>query len=172
MKRNSQVGGSGHGDVGEQQPGDALAFPHRGGGVVPDAGQVSDELADPVLLGGCEGAVVLLAGFVVGGMGVVEGAQRGVPAGFEGVGDEPVGGVDGEVAAAGQVGVVAGALDVGGASVSSALCSSSAWTVRAASAVSGVRVSMSSCPIARSRPSPGIAAQACLPFSMPSCWHM
>ena len=55
------------------------------------------------------------AGFVVGGLGVVEGAQGGVPVGFEGVGDEPVGGVDGEVAAAGQVGVVAGALDVGGA---------------------------------------------------------
>ena len=31
------------------------------------------------------------------------------------MGDEPVGGVDGEVAAAGQVGVVAGAFDVGGA---------------------------------------------------------
>ena len=58
---------------------------------------------------------MLLAGLVVGGLGVVEGAQRGVPVGFEGAGDEPVGGVDGEVAAAGRVGVVAGALDVGGA---------------------------------------------------------
>ena len=58
---------------------------------------------------------VLLAGFVVGGLRVVEGAQGGVPVGFEGAGDEPVGGVDREVAAAGQVGVVAGALDVGGA---------------------------------------------------------
>ena len=58
---------------------------------------------------------MLFAGFVVGGLGVVEGAQGGVPVGFEGAGDEPVGGVDGEVAAAGQVGVVAGALDVGGA---------------------------------------------------------
>ena len=37
------------------------------------------------------------------------------PVGFEGVGDEPVGGVDGEVAAAGLAGVVAGALDVRGA---------------------------------------------------------
>src|SRR5207344_1642713 len=63
----------------------------------------------------CESAVVLFAGFVVGGLGVVEGAQGGVPVGFEGFGDEPVGGVDGEVAAAGQVGVVAGALDVRGA---------------------------------------------------------
>src|ERR1022692_2131116 len=48
MKRNSQVGGSGHGDVGEQQPGDALAFPHRGGGVVPDGGQVGGQLAVPI----------------------------------------------------------------------------------------------------------------------------
>ena len=64
-------------------------------------------------LGECAG--VLLAGLVVGGLGVVERAQRGVPVRFEGVGDEPVGGVDGQVAAAGQVGVVAGALDVGGA---------------------------------------------------------
>ena len=45
----------------------------------------------------------------------MQGAQRVVPVGFEGVGDEPVVGVDGEVAAAGQVGVVAGAFDVGGA---------------------------------------------------------
>jgi hypothetical protein len=172
MTRNSQVGGSGHGDVGEQQPGDALAFPHRGGGVVPDGGQVGGQLADPGLLGAGELAGTFLAGLVIGFLGLAEGAERGVPAGFEGAGDEPAGGVDGQIAAAGQVGVVAGALDVGGASVSSALCSSSAWTVRAASAVSGVRVSMSSCPIARSRPSPGIAAQACLPFSMPSCWHM
>ena len=58
---------------------------------------------------------MLVAGFVVGGLGVVEPAERGVPVGFQGAGDEPVGGVDGEVAAAGQVGVVAGALDVGGA---------------------------------------------------------
>ena len=53
---------------------------------------------------------VLFAGFVVGGLRVVERAQRGVPVGFEGVGDEPVGGAGGQVAAAGQVGVVAGAL--------------------------------------------------------------
>ena len=58
---------------------------------------------------------MLFAGLVVGGLGVVEGAQGGVPVGFEGVGDEPVGRVDGQVAAAGEVGVVAGALDVGGA---------------------------------------------------------
>ena len=109
------VAGAGHGDVGEQQPGDALAFPGWGGGVVPDAGQVGDQLPDPGLLFLGELPGLLLAGFVVGGLGVVEGAQGGVPVGFEGFGDEPVGGVDGEVAALGEVGVVAGALDVRGA---------------------------------------------------------
>ena len=43
--------GSGDGDVGEQQPGDAFAFAGWGGGVVPDGGQVGDQLADPGLLG-------------------------------------------------------------------------------------------------------------------------
>src|SRR6266702_3414936 len=109
------VAGAGDGDVGEQQPGDALALAGRGGGVVPDGGQVGDELGDPGFLGLGELPVVLLAGLVVGGLGVAQGAQGGVPVGFEGAGDEPVGGVDGEVAAAGQVGVVAGAFDVGGA---------------------------------------------------------
>ena len=46
-----QVAGLGGGDVGEEQPGDALAFPLRGGGVVPDGGQVGDQLLDPGLLG-------------------------------------------------------------------------------------------------------------------------
>ena len=112
--RGDGVAGAGHGDVGEQQAGDALALAGRGGGVVPDAGQVGDQLGDPVLLGRGERAGVLLAGLVVGGLGVAQGAQGGVPVGFEGAGDEPVGGIDGQVAA-GQVGVVAGALDVGGA---------------------------------------------------------
>ena len=48
-------------------------------------------------------------------MGGLQRAQGVVPVGFEGVGDEPVVGVDGEVAAAGEVGVVAGAFDVGAA---------------------------------------------------------
>ena len=104
-----------HGDVGEQQPGDALAFSCRGGGVVPDAGQVGGQLLYPGLLGAGELPGVFLAGSVVGFLGLAEGAEGGVPVGFEGVGDEPVGRVDGEVAAAGQVGVVAGALDVRGA---------------------------------------------------------
>jgi hypothetical protein len=56
------VAGPGHGDVGEQQAGDALALAHRGGGVVPDAGQVGDQPGDLVLLGGGERAGVLGAG--------------------------------------------------------------------------------------------------------------
>ena len=87
----------------------------RGGGVVPDGGQVGDELGDAGFLGVGELGGVLAAGLVIGFLRVVERAQGGVPVGFEGAGDEPVGGVDGEVAAAGQVGVVLGALDVGGA---------------------------------------------------------
>ena len=113
--RGDGVAGAGDGDVGEQQPGDALAFAGRGGGVVPDRGQVGDELLDPGFLGVGELPGVVLAGVVVGVLGLGEGTEGGVPVGFEGAGDEPVGGVDGEVAAAGQVGVVAGALDVGGA---------------------------------------------------------
>ena len=58
--------------------------------------------------GGCGGG----AGAVVVVACGLQGAQRVVPVGFEGVGDEPVVGVDGQVAAAGQVGAVAGAFDV------------------------------------------------------------
>jgi hypothetical protein len=47
---------------------------------------------------------------LVGVFGVGELAQLVVPVGFELVGDEPVGGVHGEVAAAGGVGGVLGAL--------------------------------------------------------------
>lgn len=45
-------------------------------------------------------------------MGCLEGAEGVVPVGLERVGDEPVVGVDGEVAAAGELGALAGALDV------------------------------------------------------------
>jgi len=45
-----RVAGAGHGDVGEQQAGDALALAGWGGGVVPDAGQVGGELPDPGLI--------------------------------------------------------------------------------------------------------------------------
>jgi hypothetical protein len=72
-----------HGDVGEQKPGDAFAFSRRGVGVVPDRGQVGDELADAGALRVGEPPGVLLAGPLVGLLGVVEVAQRGVPVGFE-----------------------------------------------------------------------------------------
>jgi hypothetical protein len=113
--RGNGVVGPGDGDVGDQQPGDALAFSRRGGRVVPDGGQVGDELADAGFLGVGELGGVLAAGLVIGFLRVAERSQSGVPVGFEGAGDQPVGGVDGQVAAAGQVREVLGALDVGSA---------------------------------------------------------
>jgi hypothetical protein len=68
--RGDGVAGSGYGDVGEQQPGDAFAFAGRGGGVAPDRGQVGDELVDPGFLGVGELSGVVLAGLVVGVLGL------------------------------------------------------------------------------------------------------
>jgi hypothetical protein len=99
--------GSGDGDVGDEQSGQAFAFPVRGGRVVEDGREVGGQLADAGLLGVGERVGGGVFGGVVGVLRGVEVAEGGVPVGFEGVGDEPVGGVDGEVAAAGQVGVVA-----------------------------------------------------------------
>ena len=76
--------------------------------VVEQGGEVGDELADAGLLGVAERTGGGVGGLLVGVLGVAVGAQGVVPVGFEGVGDESVGGVDGEVAAAGEVGVVAG----------------------------------------------------------------
>jgi hypothetical protein len=90
--RGDGVGGPGDGDVGEQQPGDALALAGGGGGVVPDGGQVGGQLADPDVLGVGELPGVVLAGLIGCVLGLGEGAQRGIPVGFEGVGDEPVSG--------------------------------------------------------------------------------
>ena len=52
------------------------------------------------------------AGVLVVVVGGLQGTERVVPVGLEAVGDEPVVRVDGEVAAAGEVGAVAGAFDV------------------------------------------------------------
>src|SRR5260370_62771 len=96
------------------QGGQWRALARGGAGVVPQGGQVLGERADLVALllagggGGGGGLAVVVAG---GG----QGAQGGVPAGFQGVGDEPVGGVDGEVAVPGGAGGLFGALDVGAA---------------------------------------------------------
>src|ERR1035437_3983028 len=105
----------GDGDVGEQQAGHPLAFSLGGGRVVPYRGEVTGQLGDTGLLGAGEAGGGRGGGLVVGVPGVVQLAQRGVPAGFEGGGDQPVAGVDGEVAPSGGVGVVACALDDGGA---------------------------------------------------------
>src|SRR6266568_9521073 len=105
--------GLGHGDVVDEQPGHALALALRGGRVGPQGGEVGGQRADAGLVGlgergGGRGGVVVV---VLGGL---QGAQRLVPVGFQGSGDQPVAGVDGEVAAAGQVGAVPGAFDVAG----------------------------------------------------------
>lgn len=101
------------GDVVEEQAGHALAFALGRVRVGPQGGEVSGERADTRLvfiverdLGGRAGAFVVV-------LRVLEGAEGVVPVRFEAVGDEPVVGVDGEVAAAGELGSVAGPFDVG-----------------------------------------------------------
>jgi hypothetical protein len=60
-----------------------------------------------------DGGAGLARGVVVAGGGQF--AQAGVPVGYEGVGDQPVSGIDCQVAAPCLVGCALGALDVGGA---------------------------------------------------------
>jgi hypothetical protein len=108
------VTGFDQGDVGDQQPDQAFALAHRGGGIVPQGGEVGGQRADAVTLDVVE-AGAGAAGFVVVVARVGELAELVVPVRFEGVGDEPVGGIDGQVAAAGGVGGVLGALNVRGA---------------------------------------------------------
>ena len=95
-------------DVGDEQPDQPFAFPHRGRRVGPERGEVCRERADPGLLlvgqrpvAGLGSALVLVAG-------VGELAQLVVSHSL--VGDEAVGGVHGEVASAGGVGGVLGLL--------------------------------------------------------------
>jgi hypothetical protein len=108
------VTGFDQGGVGDQQPDQAFALAHRGGGVVPQGGEIGRQRADAVTLD-VVGAGVGAAGLVVVVVRGGELAELVVPVRFEGVGDEPVGGVDGQVAAAGGVGGVLGTLDVRGA---------------------------------------------------------
>lgn len=54
-------------------------------------------------------------GAVVGVLRVAQGPKRVVPVGFEAVSDEPVVGIDRQVAPSGGLGTVAGPFDVGGA---------------------------------------------------------
>jgi hypothetical protein len=104
--------GAVQGDVIDQQPRDALALARRGGGVGPELGEVGGERADARLVLVGERGVRGGAGALVVVLGALGGAQRVVVVGFESVGDEPVGGIDGEVAAAGELGVLLGAVDV------------------------------------------------------------
>ena len=113
-QRVAAVAGPGEGDVGDQQAEQALAFPHGGGGVVPQGREVAGQGQDAGLLLLIERDVgVAGAGVVVAGFGEL--AQPGVPVGFQVAGHQPVGGVDGQVAAPCGVGGVLGALHVGGA---------------------------------------------------------
>src|SRR6516165_1325589 len=71
-----------HGDVVDEQPGHALALALRGGRVGPQGGEVGGQRPDAGLVGGGErgggrGGVVVV---VLGGL---QGAQRGVPVGFQ-----------------------------------------------------------------------------------------
>jgi hypothetical protein len=100
------------GDVLDEEPDHAFAFPLRCRWVRPDCGEVGGERADLGLVLVAEGrrglgrpvAVVLC---------VAELAEGVVPVGFESVGDEAVVGVDAEIAAAGDIGVVSGSFHVG-----------------------------------------------------------
>ena len=100
------VGLGEHGDVGDQGAQQPFAVPRGGGVGVPEPGQVADQ-------GLQVGPGGQRWGGVAGGrqrrLGLGEGGQAGLPAGFEGADDQPVlrfGGVEGPL---GPVGVVAGA---------------------------------------------------------------
>ena len=109
------LAGLDEGDVGDQQPNQALAFAHGSGWIVPQGREIGGQCAYAAAVRVVEGTLGAGLGGVVVVFGGSEFAQRGVVVGFEVVGDESVGGVDSEVASPGQVGGVLGALDVGGA---------------------------------------------------------
>ena len=98
------------GDVGDEQADQSFALADRGRWVSPERGEVGGERPDPGLLLVGERPAAGLGGALVLVFGVGELAQLGVPVGFELVGDEPVGRVHGEVAAAGRLSGVLGAL--------------------------------------------------------------
>ena len=98
LAADGAVAAAGQGDVGDEQAEQALAFPHGGGRVVPQGREVFGQGQDAGLLLLIERDVgVAGAGVVIAGFG--EFAQPGVPVGFQVVGHQPVGGVDGQVAA-------------------------------------------------------------------------
>ena len=152
------------GDVFDEQADHAFALALGGGGIVPEPREVAGERHHlrALLLAEASVAVRVRAFVVILGFG--EAAQLLVPVGLERVGDEPVVGVDGEVAAAREPGLIAGALDVSAGAAGrprSARCSSSAATLSATSSATGVSVSSSSEATASSTPAPGIDLAAC-----------
>ena len=70
--------GPGEGDVGHQQAGDAFAFPHRGGRVVPECGEVAGQRGDGVALCLAQWPGLLGAGAFVGVGGFAQ-SSRSVP---------------------------------------------------------------------------------------------
>ncbi len=149
------------GDVVEQQPGDALAFLLGGGGIGPHGGEVAGEGADAGLVLVGQGGVRCGAGPLVVVLGGIEGAEGIVPVGLQRVGDQPVVGVDGQVAAAGELGVVAGAFDLGAAQLVGLVGAGFQLGLDGERDLQrqGVTVSSSSWPTAASMPAPGIVWQ-------------
>src|SRR6185312_242482 len=100
------------GDVVDEEADHAFAVALVGVWVGPEGGEIYCQGPDSVLQfvgeGGCGGGAGAFVVLVRG----LQGAERVVPVGFEAVGDEPIIGVDGQVAAPCQVRAVAGAFDV------------------------------------------------------------
>src|SRR5208283_1582243 len=90
LAADGAVAVAGEGDVGDEQVEQALAFPHGGGRVVPQGGEVCGQGQDAGLLVLIErGVGVAGSGVVVAGVGEL--AQPGVPVGFQVVCHQPVG---------------------------------------------------------------------------------
>ena len=102
------VGLGQHGDVGDQGAEQPFAVPGAGGRRVPEAGQVSGEFLQ--LSPARQGRQRVLGG-LQRLLGFSQCGEPGLPAGFQGAGDQPVLRLDLAERALGAVGVVAGTLD-------------------------------------------------------------
>ena len=96
------------GDVLDQEPDHALAFALGDGRVTPQPRKISGQGQDLLSLAGLQGAPVGVPSAFVVVLGVAQRTQFLVPFGFERLGHQAVVGVDGEVAALGELGFVAG----------------------------------------------------------------
>ena len=101
---------SDQGDVGDQQADQAFALADRGGGVFPERGEVGGERADPGLLFVGERPLPAWVARSYSSWASASSRSLVFQSASSCVGDEPVGRVHGEVAAAGGVGGVLGAL--------------------------------------------------------------